>query len=730
MRIVNYPFAARGSPALRTLPDRLAEVVNVKEYGTTADGMTDDWAALMRAFTWNSVNLVTTATAYSGAVRLASLSWSSSGGGTVTAMTVGNHGLTTGDTIFLKATFSSGGSGDQFNVPGNYNGLFAVTVVNATTFTYVIGTQDPLEAGYLGCFLPAVSTITWSSDLLTVTYLAPHRLDGLVGQSVVLSGTNVDGTYSIASTPTTKQLTLTKSGSGSVTFSAYTSLQPPGTVSVVSVPTSINEPSGHAFGFYLQEVFPATPAASYLHQLASWTSNSITFSGSTPFQADIPAGSTIRLGRADLGTIFLPAGTYYITAPIPLPTGTGINVRGAPGATLKGNFSGFLLAQNTRSPAQGVYSVQGLTFQNDHASGGGLQQVCIGQEVRDCTFKAAVGLRLSGTDYINDVAFSLLVESCIFRPGAGAPSTSIGIVAPMNTGTMRGNYFADLSEAIRTLLFGRTLLGNQFVDCDTAINEGIDPAASPRAMNTDAYCGNVFTNCGTAIDARASSTFTRIEGNYIAGGADAAYGFRGVLGHSVIAGLEIAGSFSQYGMSLSTSGQAQSFGIEAVRSASWSLPTNDASCVVEECNTLIALAYSQLLCKNISTASWSSSGGGTVTIVTDGALGHVLGPGGSIVVSGVMVGGSASNGYNGTFTALSWSGTTLTYAVASDPGTATANTGGVVSANDAAEGRPGVNLTDAQSRAGGTANVGDFVKGGGSQHIEVTWAQGGWKRAA
>ena len=45
----NFPFSATGATAARTMPDRLADVKNVKDFGATGNGATDDTAAIQAA---------------------------------------------------------------------------------------------------------------------------------------------------------------------------------------------------------------------------------------------------------------------------------------------------------------------------------------------------------------------------------------------------------------------------------------------------------------------------------------------------------------------------------------------------------------------------------------------------------------------------------------------------------------------------------------------------------
>lgn len=44
-----FSFPATGAPASRTMPNRLAEIKNVRDFGAVGDGGTDDWAAIQAA---------------------------------------------------------------------------------------------------------------------------------------------------------------------------------------------------------------------------------------------------------------------------------------------------------------------------------------------------------------------------------------------------------------------------------------------------------------------------------------------------------------------------------------------------------------------------------------------------------------------------------------------------------------------------------------------------------
>ena len=50
----SFAFAATGSPTARTMPDRLSEIKNVKDFGARGNGSTDDTAAIQAAVNWTS----------------------------------------------------------------------------------------------------------------------------------------------------------------------------------------------------------------------------------------------------------------------------------------------------------------------------------------------------------------------------------------------------------------------------------------------------------------------------------------------------------------------------------------------------------------------------------------------------------------------------------------------------------------------------------------------------
>lgn len=98
-----------------------------------------------------------------------------SSGGVATLTTTGAHGLTTGDTVFVR------GAGDS-----EYNGEVVVTVTGATTFTYTVtGTPAATATG----LVRVRASLLWTADTvpikvksaikLMLTHLWEHRGDDM-----------------------------------------------------------------------------------------------------------------------------------------------------------------------------------------------------------------------------------------------------------------------------------------------------------------------------------------------------------------------------------------------------------------------------------------------------------------------------------------------------------------------------------------------------------------------
>ena len=138
-----FVFDATGatqSPNARTLPDRISEIHNVKDFGAVGDGSTDDWAHIMACFNHGQITLVTTqggsgfTLTFSGGVPASVIA----GMYVVDTTTPGNLAVgltvqsTTSTTVTLNDTAASVQSGDTitFNIhnkgtiffpPGTYH---------------------------------------------------------------------------------------------------------------------------------------------------------------------------------------------------------------------------------------------------------------------------------------------------------------------------------------------------------------------------------------------------------------------------------------------------------------------------------------------------------------------------------------------------------------------------------------------------------------------------------
>lgn len=68
-----FPFLTSDGTTSRTLPDRLSDAANVKDFGAVGDGVTDDWAAITAAYNYGQITLVATAPSVGNVMTFASV---------------------------------------------------------------------------------------------------------------------------------------------------------------------------------------------------------------------------------------------------------------------------------------------------------------------------------------------------------------------------------------------------------------------------------------------------------------------------------------------------------------------------------------------------------------------------------------------------------------------------------------------------------------------------------
>ena len=667
---VDYAFEDAVGTTARTLPDRLKDVVNVKDWGAVGNGVTDDRQAIQDAINWNSILLTTTAHAYSGAFRCGSSSWA---GGIWTLHLTEPHGWTVPSSFAIKL--------EQFSAPAvTLDGNYTATVTDADTITVPLA-AEPI-VGYYGHVRPQVISATWAANLVTLTFAAAHRIGS--GTSCTIAGfvdAAINGTRAVTSTGTT---TLTFAVTGSGAISTMGTCKPLPVLTFASVPTgSISGTTSS----YLAGRFPTTSAQHYGHSVSSSTATTTTLS--FPLQADIPNGTQVRFAGANRGRIFFPPGEYLINGPLYYDDASPETSHwlGVPGKSIiragpaGGGFSGYMVIQNLKVASNGPTLFEKLAFVNEHASGGCLRLCQVNTQVRDCVFEANKCIDYSSDDYIAAISFSVEVNGCRFSPGA-APSGSIGILLGTNNASVVGNYVAGFDEGFRAWSFGKTISGNVFKDNGIGIRQGVVPPGTQRASTYSVITGNAFINNGIAYSHNVSTGNTRVEGNYIEGGPDAATGFSFAADSQInlIRGIDIAGDFTNRAFeAVGTSLNNRWNQIRAVRAVNdagtdWTLPTKPHNVRMTECNEAKIYTFSQLEGWAISSIAWAA---GIVTITTPAAHG-LVGTSPILHVSGVTVGGSLDNNYNGVFASSSAAtATTFKYALAANPGAAAASTGNV-----------------------------------------------------
>lgn len=130
--------------------------------------------------------------AYPQVATVAAATWA---GGTATITTSAAHGLSTGQSVTISSVS-----------PSAWNGTYTVTVINATQFSYSLGSNPGayVSGGQVSYPLSWVNTASWSGGVVTMTTAAAHNL--VSNQYVTISGilpSGYNGTYRVTVTDAT-----------------------------------------------------------------------------------------------------------------------------------------------------------------------------------------------------------------------------------------------------------------------------------------------------------------------------------------------------------------------------------------------------------------------------------------------------------------------------------------------------------------------------------------------
>jgi hypothetical protein len=162
--------------------------------------------------------------------------------------------------------------------------------------------------------------------------------------------------------------------------------------------------------------------------------NALSFNVDRTGAADSTLGLQAALTAAANGTLYIPAGTYKVTAPLTLP-GTNISSikiigGGKENTTLIGNVTGYMIdlpSNGLSSQAHQFCVLADLSMNNTaHSPGNGCFRagyIDNNASIRDCIFQGYIGINVGGSAANNAGSFGCSVSDCWFLSGI-TPTTA------------------------------------------------------------------------------------------------------------------------------------------------------------------------------------------------------------------------------------------------------------------------------------------------------------------
>jgi hypothetical protein len=466
--------------------------------------------------------------------------------------------------------------------------------------------------------------------------------------------------------------------------------------------------------------------------------------------AVITAGDELAFNASGRGTIFFPAGTYYVSGPINISQESSfVTLLGTgPSSLIIGNFADYIIKRGgDDAPFQSVsggHVVENLGLINSHIDGGGIRMgLCVGASIRGCNIVANKGISNDNIDAPSGGAFygslEFVIENCDLRAYDELLDGSWGI-ASGSDGPITNCILKDYHTGIRTFggNGGMIIIGCRFQHNNYGFAGSWGPNQDtwygPSAPTGSSVIGSYFKDNGVGLLITAPGYY---RGNSIEATEGSIPGNPqyGALmpggGGNHVSGLSITGQYEQAGFGLTPASTTSSCSLDGIHventstldGVDWIIPVPASSGQainmnsVNGCNVAPVFTMAQLPAFpiGISSASWS---GGTTTLnlfrSMRGLDGHTI----TIAVTGVT-----PSGYNGTFTGVVAFDDSVSYSQ-SDPGSPT-GTGGTIIFNDGPAALPGdtFNVSDAD-----TATWGAIPVGSGSTHAKVRWGNnnGAW----
>lgn len=207
-------------------------------------------------------------------------------------------------------------------------------------------------------------------------------------------------------------------------------------------------------------------------------------------------------GGANRGRIFVPLGTYNVTAPITLNFDGELSfiLQGCGnGSTISGNFNGFILDRSNNNATGGIRVIEGLRIVNSNTgtSGGAIRMFGTTEGmIRDCSIQGFRGI--DGGD-----SSELMIIGCALGSLPGPPTNSIGILIDGDT-WVYGCDVTGWDHGIRMFGPGNCIVGGRMEVNKTAIMLGMDGSGSTNGTSGHIISGISFESNGITLDYLAS----------------------------------------------------------------------------------------------------------------------------------------------------------------------------------------------------------------------------------